>query len=820
LAAFNHPNIGGIYGLEEHGGALYLVLEYVPGLTLAERIERGRLPFDDAGTVCRQIAEAVGAAHEKGILHRDLKPANIKITPEGKVKVLDFGLAKPVAAASAAEAGEYNETITSPAHATRDGVVLGTAAYMAPEQARGRPLDKRADIWSFGCVLYEALSGKQPFTGETLTDLLASVVRSEPDWGAVPEDTPTRLLWVARKCLEKDPHERLQDIGDARLEIDDALRAAAEARPVARERRRWSMAAPWVLAAGLAAVLFASLVRRPGPAATPVARVVIPLPAKTNAALGRGSAVAFSPDGARIAYVAAPVGRVPLLYLRSLDQVESTPLAGTEGATDPFFSPDGKWVGFFADRKLKKISVMGGAPFEICEAPNPRGEAWGTGGEILFTPLSNLGISRVPDSGGAPQPLTRLESGEMSHRWPQVLPGGKAVLFTIWNDTGYENSRIAVQKFGLGEHTVLLHGGGYARYVELPGGAGYLIYARTNALLAAPFDLKRLEVTGAPVPILENVITNLSGGAHFAISPNGSLAYLPGITDESEMTLEWVDRKGAMKVAAQLQGNSLFFRISPDGQHVVRHNTAGGSSNIWLYDLERNLSTRLNTGNDAAHAIWTPDGQRVAYSVGLPKAHLAWRLADGSGTEERLTSSANSQFADCFTPDGKTLVYTEISPTQGSDIWYLSMDDRKATAFLATPYAEDDPELSPDGKWLAYSSNDSGRFEIYVQRFPEGGKRWQISNDQGYRPMWSKDGKELFYENNDQVMMVPVATKPDFHADSPRLLFRGRFDGNYDVTRDGRFLMLKGAEQGSAPTQIQLVLNWFGDLAVKLGRTQ
>lgn len=827
LASLNHPNIGSIYGLEESDGIRFLVLELVPGQTLAERIHAAALqqrqPLDVQSElkICRQIAEALEAAHEKGIIHRDLKPANIKITPDGKVKVLDFGLAKAFAPHEAS--ADLSNSPTRVMQTMHQGVILGTAAYMSPEQARGKQLDKRTDIWAFGCVLYETLAGRRAFGGETVSDTMAALLKEDPDWSALAPGTPTKIRDLLRRCLQKDPWQRLHDVADARIEIDEALSGPSlqgpEAAPTVSRHRRWSHAIPWILSGLMAAIALIavwSLQQTPRPEARNAIWVTLTLPPKTSVALGRGSAVALSPDGLRVVFGASSGGRTQL-YLRRLDRLESTPIDGTENASNPFFSPDGQWIGFFAGGKLMKVSILGGAPVTICDARNPRGEAWGPDDMIVFTPNGAAGLWRVPAAGGAPQALTTLKKGELSHRWPQVLPGGKEVLFTIWNDTGFDTGRIAVQSLQTGQSRVLLEGGGYARYVAPvsdSGETGYLVYARTEGLLAVPFDLRSLQVTGPSVPVLEGLITNLSGGAHYCFSSEGSLVYLPGTMGEVERTLLWVDRKGTAQPLAQIPGMSRFYRLSPDGRRLARNNTQGPNRDIWLYELDRGISTRLTFGADNLLPIWTPEGKRVTYSSGLPIKNLFWKSADGSGTEEQLTTGTNNQYASSWSPDGKALAYVEFDPSQGSDIWILPRDgERKPRPYLQTPFSEGNPMFSPDGKWLAYQSNESGRFEVYVQPFPGGGEKIQISTEGGMTPLWEPNGRELFYRSRDKIMAVAITAQPQFKAERPKMLFEGPYDEGYDVASNGqRFLMMKAIEQESAPTQMNLVLNWFEEL--------
>ncbi len=820
LASLNHPGIAAIYGFEQAGGVPFLALEYVPGETLAEVIARGPIAAEEALGVAARIGEALEAAHARGVVHRDLKPANIKITPGGKVKVLDFGLAKALGDEPPSAAAGVADAPTKTAAATRAGAILGTAAYMSPEQARGKPVDQQADIWAFGCVLYEMLSGRRAFAGESFSDSLAAILRAEPDAGAIPAGTPASIRSLLRRCLAKEPERRLHHIADARLELEEAVGALSGpvtgASPPPTRPAPWRRAGGWLpiaLMAVFAGVAVWSLFRAPRQAPRPPVRATVALPPKATVALGRGSSLVISPDGQRVAYVAASDGRT-LIYLRPLDRLESVPVSGTEGGSNPFFSPDGQWIGFFADRKLKKVSLRGGAPVTLGDAPNARGETWGPDDTIVFTPRGNAGLSRISAAGGAPQQITTLGQGELSHRWPQVLPGGKAVLFTIWNDTGFENARIVVQSLETGRRSILLHGGGYARYAADSANAGYLVYARTEGLLAAPFDPRRLEVTGPSFPVLESVITNLSGGAHFSLSADGSLVYLPGTMGEADRTLVWVDRRGAAEPMAEIRALGFFFRLSPDGRRLGRHNTNGPNRDIWIYDLERKGSTRLTFGGNNIYSVWTPDGKRVTFTSGLPVTNLFWKAADGSGPEEWLTTSPHNQLPDCWSPDGKMLVYTEFSPTRESDLWILPLEgDRKPRPFLNTPFSESDAAVSPDGRWLAYQSNESGRFEIHVQPFPGGGRKWQVSTDGGFLPLWARDARELFFRRGDAMMASGVNTAGEFSSQTPRMLFEGRYDGGYDISRDGRrFLMMKGTEQESAPTQWTLVLNWLEEV--------
>jgi len=817
LATLNHPHIAQIYGFEQSGETSALVMELVEGDDLSERLRRGPIPMDEAIEIARQVAAALEAAHEIGIVHRDLKPANIKLNAAGTVKVLDFGLAKAV---DASASGTSNTAaITSPA-LTQAGVILGTAAYMSPEQARGQHVDKRTDIWAFGVVVLEMLTGKRTFGGDTVSDAIAAVLTQEPDWSQLPTAIHPRVTDVIRRCLRKDPKRRLRDIGDAVVELDDAMSASPAsgliAMPAPRTRSTilpWAVASVAILAAA-AAIWPTFRARAPEPNPRSIARVTLPLPPNATMFLGRGSSVAISPDGTRVVYPATINARTQL-YLRAIDQMNSVPLPGTDGAADPFFSPDGQWVAFAAGRKIKKINLQGRTVVDITDAVNPRGEAWAPDDSIIFTPDNASGLWRVPASGGQPQKLTTLTEGELSHRWPQVAPSGKAMVFTIWNDTGFEGGRIAAQRMDGSGKTILVQGGAYGRLVETPEGGAYLVYAQPDGLLAAPIDLDRLELTGPVTSINESVSANLSGGAHFAFSNAGHLVYAPGTITEASKTLLWVDRAGKESVAAEIADLSVLMSVTRDGRRLIRLNTQGPSRDVFVHDLPTGNSRLLTGGGFHSTPLITRDETRVIYGAGLPNTNLFWKPIDGAGEEERLTTGPNPQYAGSVAPDGKSLAYTEFDPVNGADLWQLSLEpDHKARELVRTRFSEGNADISPDGRWLAYQSNQTGRFEIYVTTYPTPGETIQLSSAGGVEPIWGRDARELFYRSNDRYMAVPLTA--DAKAGEPRLLFTGTYlSAAIYVPGPDRFLFIREDGQAAAGKSINLVLDWFNELTAK-----
>ena len=849
LASLNHLNIATIYGLEESNGHCALVMELLEGPTLAELLETRNSKFEirkadptpatgfDLGSssfdplhIAKQIAEGLEYAHERGIIHRDLKPANVKVRPDGTVKILDFGLAKALEESPAA--GSINISPTISAAATREGLILGTAAYMSPEQARGRAVDRRSDIWSFGAVLFEMLSGRQAFPGEDVSHTLAAVIMKDPDWDALPPSTPAGIQRLVRRCLTKDPRQRLRDIGDARIAIEEALTGSPDVGAIrelslqAISPPAWRRALPWTLAAistlALLALTIGVVMRTPRPSIRPIARVVVTLPPPDRLALEQTPVVSLSPDGSRLVYVANHGGSTQL-YVRAINRFEAAPIPGTGGAESPFFSPDGQSVGFFTEGKLKRVSISGGAPLTLCSAPLNRGATWGPDDTIVFAPSITSGLFRVSAGGGTAKPLTvpDRKKGELGHRWPEILPGGKAVLFTIWTGAGgsFDTAQIDVLSLETGEQRVLVEGGAYAKYVS----TGHLVYARAGGLLAVPFDLERREVTGSPVSISENVnMSPLSGVAEFTLSGEGSLAYVPGVSSVSERTLVWVDRKGALRPLVAPPRPYLTPRLSPDGGWLavgIQVTNPG----LWLYDLARGTLTRLTASNLAPLPIWAPDGKHVTFLSAPSGAMDLYSIAaDGSGAAEPLTTTSEKyRMPSSWSPDGRTLAFTEVDAATGFHIWLLSLEgDRKARPFLQTASDEGAPAFSPDGRRLAYQSDESGRSEIYVRPFPGPGGKIQISTEGGTQPMWARNGRELFYRNGDKMMVTSLETKPVFAAFKPKLLFEAHYetgfstlDRDYDVSPDGqRFLMIKGSEQESAPTQLNVVLNWSDEL--------
>jgi serine/threonine-protein kinase len=840
LASLNHPNIAHIHGLEESGGVRALVMELVEGEDLSQRIARGAVPIEEALAIAKQIAEALDAAHEKGIVHRDLKPANIKITPDGTVKVLDFGLAK-----IATPGGNLTQSPTITAMATREGVILGTPLYMSPEQARGNEVDKRADIWAFGCVLYELLTGARAFPGDTTTDVLAAVVNRPPDFKALPPAMPPSIRRVLARCLNKDPKRRLRDIGDARVEIEDVLNGAAEesVAPLSphalRVRHRalaWSVTGALGVGVGVALVL---LVWSPWRIAPPFASVRLSADLGADASLvtNEGASAILSPDGQVLAFVAQKNANEPSqLYVRPLNELLATPLSGTGGAISPFFSPDGEWIAFFADGKLKKISVAAHSVVTLCDAPNGRGGFWADDGTIAFSPdYSQVRLMRVSSDGGAPEPLTNDADG--FQRWPQVLPGGKAVLYTGgFVAGGFNNANLIVQPLPDGERKVVQRNAHYGRYLS----SGHLVYVHEGALFAAPFDLDRFEITGPAVRALEAVTANatVTGGAQFAVSGTGTLVYLPGARVERDLPISWMDREGKTTPLHGSPADWLDPVFSPDGRQLAMAILDRGQRDVWIYDWMRDARSRLtlDPANDEA-PVWTPDGRRIAFASQRGDGaiyNLYLQRADGIGQAQRLTESRKTQFPGSWHPTGKFLAFTEEGGPRTDDhhIMMLPMNGDEATGwtageptvFLRTPANEGAPMFSPDGRWLAYSSNESGRYEVYVRPFPGLGGKWQISTG-GTTPIWSPSRRELFYSTGDRRIMVASYTieGDSFRAEKPRLWAERRFmqrinaiaPRSFGLHPDGdRFALAASLESDVSAKQnkVVFIFNFFDEL--------
>jgi Tol biopolymer transport system component len=724
LASLNHPNIGAIHSLEGSAGSILLVLELVEGETLAERIQRSPVPVEEALHIAKGICEALEAAHEKGVVHRDLKPANVKLTPDGSVKVLDFGLATAIEIESLDTALSNSPTVINSIAATNRSVIIGTAAYMSPEQARGRHSDKRADIWAFGCVLYEMLAGKPAFEGADLSEVLAGVIKSDPAWDRLPAGIPPMVRMFLHRCLEKDPKRRVHDIGDVRLAFDGAFDGTANPPPgttmTAPKRSRRLVvtvsAASYVVVA-LVAAIAVSVTLRPVP--QPIVRLTATPPAQLRLAHTTPESVdlAFSPDGRRLAFLLADsTSAVQRLYVRSLDQLETIALAPQLiGMRNLFISPDGNWVDFFLMGTLMKVAINGGPAVTICKYErNSRGASWGPENDIIFaTAEPTTGLLRVAAGGGEPKVLTtpEAEKGEGDHLFPEVLPGGRAVLFTIasrGNDDLGESSQIAVLDLVTGERKVLLRGGTNAHYAS----SGHIVYGLGGTIRAVAFDLDRLEVRGDPAPVVEDLVMKTGGFADFSIAQNGSLAYVTGDAEQTGplRTLVWVDRQGREEPIEVPLRAYTFLRISPDGTRVAL-DLRDQSRDTWIWHLTRRTLTRLtfDPGGNIGVA-WTPDGQRLAFSArreGLD--NIYWQAANGTGAVDRLTQGPNGQFPSAFSPDGKRLLF--MTPFNGPyDIGIVSLEgERRAEVLIRTSFSELNPEISPDGRWLAYESNESGR---------------------------------------------------------------------------------------------------------------
>jgi serine/threonine-protein kinase len=859
LASLNHPHIAAIYGLEEANGSQFLVLELVEGGTLADRLKSGPLAVEEVLTVARQITEALEAAHEKGIIHRDLKPANIAFTSDNQVKVLDFGLAKAIEAEATGANVTHSPTLS--VMATQAGVILGTAAYMSPEQAKGLPADHRSDVFSFGVVLYEMLTGRQPFAGETAPEILASVLIREADLSVLPPTVTSRLNDLLKRCLDKNPKKRWQATGDLRAEIEAIAASPRDgaARIVLQKPPLWRRVMPVAVAVIINTGICATVAWRLWPTAPPtpiVARAVFTLPEGQNFTNTGRQAIAISPDGQRLAYVANT-----RLYLRSLSELEAREIPGTgppegEVVTSPTFSPDGQSLVFYSGTgggpeagtggNLKRIAVTGGAAVVVCQANNPYGVSW-TGDHVIFGQGAR-GIMRVPAGGGKPELLVGVKEGERAHG-PQLLPDGDAVLFTLGTanpEDSWDKAHLVVQQLRSGDRKTILEGGSDARYLP----SGHLVYALGGVLLAVPFDLRRLEVKGGPVPVVEGVRrmvtgrTRLganSGTAHFSVSNTGSLVYIPGpnlMTNSLFVEIAQFDRKGTiqpLKIASGRLGNP---RVSPDGKRLAYDTADGREAMIWIYDLSGTSEPRrLTVGGNNRFPVWSADGQHVAYQSDR-EGDLAiwWQRADGTGGAERLTKpdKGASHTPESWSPGRNTFLFRVTAATRRTTLWTFSVNDQKAEPFGSVE--SDNPTnavFSPNGRWVAYFSDASGRPALWMQPFPANADKYQISADgDSHFPLWSSDGKELFYAPGPGLGIVSrrITTEPNVAIGSPvripiadsMLSASPAFHRPFDVAPNGAIVgtafpsSIPVRTNPSDPPQIQIVLNWFEELKARV----
>jgi len=837
LASLNHPNIAAIHGIEEPTGnnqpgrISALVMELVEGEDLSQRIARGAVPIAEALPIARQIADALDAAHERGIIHRDLKPANIKVRDDGTVKVLDFGLAKaldPVAPRGVAEdvsPAHLSPTITSPA--TQLGMILGTAAYMAPEQAKGKPVDKRADIWAFGCVLYEMLTGKRAFAGSDVSETLASVLARDVDWTALPSQTPASIRRLIHRCLDRDLRKRLPDAGEARFQLEEAMAAPAATDDAAVARRtRWRSLVPWGIAAALAAALLALAARDWRQSSNEAARYSLELPPKATLPLTDRPAIALSPDGATAVFVATVDG-VDRLYVRRMGAYEATPIAGTEGASHPVISPDGGSVAFMTSTRLVRVPLGGGAVVTLGSVADPRGLSWDEQDSIVLTPASAGGVFKIAAAGGTPVQLTTpVAPEERTHRWPQLLPGG-ALMFTVGmfaSPDNYDNAVIAAQ-LPNGTRRDVITGASFGRYVA----TGDLVFLRGGTLFSVPFDPATAEVKGTPAPVLDGVAGDATtGAAHVSVSRSGSLLYVAA--DSGALVPTWIDRSGRAERLPLQAGTYADVRISPDGQQAAMTVIAGGGRDIWVYHFERRTFTRMTFGADSLTPVWSRDGSWLYYAStgerqGGRRRAIMRRRSDGSSDAETLVTLDDTRESNLVylneIVDGERSAVIEIYGSRGnSQIAKVEMT-RDARPVLLFPSSSIvfTGRLSPDGRWLAYVSPESGRPEIYVRSFAGGG-RWQVSTSGGEEPKWSADGRHLYYRYNSVLYGVRVETgKAAFEWSAPSQALAGIYNLrtetgiSYDVDRQGeRFLMVRPAAEATATQSLRLIVNWAREL--------
>jgi serine/threonine-protein kinase len=841
VAALNHPNILAVFHMGTYQGAPYMVTELLEGETVREQTRRGPSPQSKSLDYAVQFAHGLAAAHNKGVVHRDLKPENLFVTKDGRIKILDFGLARLVQRltpspstredeSQAADGGRASEGAADadaptasivPEALTEPGVVMGTVGYMSPEQVRGEKADHRADIFAFGAILCELLTGTRAFEGRTSADTMSAILNADPPGlSQTSSNTPPALERIVRRCLQKSPEQRFQSASDLAFALEGLREAAAP--PTTSAPRRlpltWALAALSVLlgAALLAAIVWLRVSPSPTGLQSPV-RFSIPFAGDETLGEYLGSSVAFSPDGRRVAYVANR-GAERSIYVRALDALESVQVAGTERGSSPFFSPDGEWLGFVADGKLMKVPISGGTPQALSDMAVAEGASWGPDDTIVYPPNPTVGLFAVPARGGTPRRLTTPDSsqGELDHLWPEFLPGGREVLFTIWVGTSLDQSRIAVLSLDTRKWRVVLEGGWLARYAP-----GYLLYMRGSALRAVPFDWKLLRVRGQPVSVVEGVLRNLDlFAAYFAVSRIGSLVYVPGTGEVPLRSLVWVDRAGRRVSITSTHKPYAAPRLSPDGKRLALW-LGFDVADIWTYDLARDGLTRLTFGSDNHTVAWSPDGKLVAFESSRSGIHhLYVQSADGTGSPTQITAGQYDHCLFDWSPDGRHLVYVEYRPESGADLWVVNLNGKpQPQLFLTTPFTEKQAAFSPNGHWIAYTSNESGQNEVYVRPFPGPGAKQQVSSGGGEEPTWAPSGGELFYRLGGRMMAVSVRGDREFTADRPKLLLDGLFNytylfsRSYDVASDGRFIMVAEPEPRYTARQINIVLDWPAQLS-------
>ena len=844
LASLNHPSIAIIHGLEQTGDVHALVMELVPGEDLSQRIARGAIPLDEALPIAKQIADALEAAHEQGIVHRDLKPANIKVRPDGTVKVLDFGLAKAMEPVGSAPTMSQSPTITTPAM-TQAGILLGTAAYMSPEQARGKAVDRRADIWAFGVVLFEMLTARRAFEGDDIAITLAAIMMKEPDWRALPTATPVALRQLLTRCLKKDPKARVRDIGDARLQIEELLTGApeeAQVTPIPLPRSSWRRMLPWAAAGALAIglttiVMGVVALRRAGdvlPAAGPVQFTIEP-PENTSfggpqaGGTGIATQLAVSPDGRSIVFVAGgPSGYQ--IWLRPVATVAARPIPGSEGGTFPFWSPENRFVGFFASGKLKKVEIGGGPPTVLCDAPAGRGGSWNRDNVIVFAPgtIANAqggagtGLMRVSGNGGVPTIVTQVDPaiGEMRHRWPHFLPDGRHFFYTEIAGPGGSSSKPSMIRIGSldqSEAAIAL----FQADSSVSYASGHLLFARDDTLMAQPFNPDTRQSEGDAFPLAEYVSREGSRYVGASASENGTLVYAhDGSLSTTQLT--WFDRTGRplsnVGDAAAYENLSL----SPDERHVaVSLRTGLQDREVWIMDIARGLRNKLTVGPGiSASPVWSPpDAARIAFQAQRSgKFSLRSRLINSTADDESLLDAASSNFwPSSWSTDGRFIAYTLMGSFPfRSDIWVLPLfGDRKPFPLIETAFTENSPAFSPNGRWIAYTTNEDGQFNVYVQPFQRAGRKTRVSKDGGSHPVWRADGRELFYIAADRAMMgIAVDTTGEFTTGEQQTLFPTLAGGAlnpsqvYGVTKDGSRFLINTRPQQSSSAPLTVIVNW------------